>query len=77
MTSWVAAWKRRGWVTKAGRKVLNRDLWEQLDELCRRHLVKWVWVRGHAGHIENEWCDTLATRCLEDGKRRLRVQRYS
>jgi ribonuclease HI len=77
MTMWILLWKRRGWVTKTGGPVLNRDLWERLDAAASRHLVKWMWVRGHAGHIENEWCDTLASRALEEGKRRLRVARYS
>ena len=45
--------------------VLNRDLWERLLELSKRHDIEWVWVRGHAGHFENERCDALARAALE------------
>jgi ribonuclease HI len=60
MKSWIHNWRRKGWRTASGEPVKNRDLWEELDELARRHRVTWTWVRGHAGHPENERADFLA-----------------
>lgn len=62
ITEWLAAWKRRGWKTADRKPVKNADLWRELDEVARRHQVKWHWVRGHAGHPENERADALANR---------------
>jgi ribonuclease HI len=60
ITSWIHKWRRNGWKTSTGQPVKNRDLWMALDESSRRHQVQWNWVRGHAGHPENERCDELA-----------------
>lgn len=60
ITKWIEAWKRRGWTTKEGTPVKNRELWEQLDALCVRVNVKWKWVPGHAGVSGNERADYLA-----------------
>jgi ribonuclease HI len=60
VTRWVARWKANGWKTMDRAPVKNRDLWEQLDEQCARHQVTWCWIRGHAGHPDNERCDALA-----------------
>ena len=62
VTKWVAAWRRRGWLTAEGKPVLNRDLWERLDALAaaRRGRLDWRYVRGHSGHDANERCDELA-----------------
>jgi ribonuclease HI len=60
ITMWIHNWKRNGWKTADKLPVKNRELWEELDELSRKHQVKWKWVRGHAGHPENERCDELA-----------------
>jgi ribonuclease HI len=60
MKSWIHNWRRKGWRTASGEPVKNRDLWEELDELARRHRVTWTWIRGHAGHPENERADFLA-----------------
>ncbi|NDY43491.1 ribonuclease HI [Dissulfurirhabdus thermomarina] len=68
ITQWLPAWKRRGWRTAAGHPVKNRDLWERLDALCRRHRVEWRWVRGHRGHADNERADTLARQAIADGR---------
>ena len=62
ITEWLAAWKRRGWKTADRKPVKNTDLWRELDELAGRHEVRWHWVRGHAGHPENERADALANR---------------
>ena len=60
ITSWLAGWKRNGWKTAAKKPVANQELWQALDAACQRHRVHWEWVKGHAGHPENERCDTLA-----------------
>lgn len=62
MTSWIANWKRRGWMTSDRKPVRNVDLWKRLDELMIGHQVAWHWVRGHAGHAQNERADALANR---------------
>jgi ribonuclease HI len=62
ITEWLAAWKRRGWKTADRKPVKNVDLWRELDEAAGRHEVRWHWVRGHAGHPENERADALANR---------------
>lgn len=60
MTEWIAGWIRKGWLNSKKGPVLNRDLWERLQELSGTHRIEWKWVRGHDGHIENERCDELA-----------------
>jgi ribonuclease HI len=60
MTEWIAGWQRKQWRNSKKEPVVNRDLWEQLLELTGSHTVQWKWVRGHAGHAENERCDQLA-----------------
>ncbi|MCP6657936.1 ribonuclease HI, partial [Klebsiella pneumoniae] len=65
MTEWLSGRVRRGWVNSKKEPVLNRDLWERLRELTGKHQVRWVWVRGHNGHPENERCDALARRAID------------
>lgn len=60
VTQWLAGWKANGWKTAARKPVKNRDLWEALDAVLHRHRVRWHWVRGHAGHPDNERADRLA-----------------
>lgn len=62
MTEWLRGWKARGWKTADKKPVKNDDLWKALDEAAARHRVSWHWVRGHAGHPENERADELARR---------------
>lgn len=57
---WAASWRARGWKKSDGNPALNPELWEELLELCGKHDVKIIWVKGHAGHPENERCDALA-----------------
>ena len=57
---WIHGWKRNGWKTAAKKPVKNVDLWQALDEVCRGREIEWHWVRGHAGHSENERADALA-----------------
>ena len=60
ITGWMANWKRNGWRTADKKPVKNDDLWRELDEVARNHDVVWHWVKGHAGHAENEKADELA-----------------
>ena len=60
ITEWLAAWKRKNWRTAAGPAVKNVDLWQRLDAAQARHGVTWRWIKGHAGHAENERADALA-----------------
>jgi len=60
ITEWLAGWKRRGWKTASKKPVKNEDLWRRLEEALAPHTVRWEWVRGHAGHPDNERADTLA-----------------
>lgn len=65
MTEWLSGWVRRGWINSKREPVLNRDLWERLLELTNKHQVRWIWVRGHNGHAENERCDALARSAID------------
>ena len=60
VTGWIHGWKANGWRTAAKKAVKNEDLWRRLDDAQARHDVTWEWVKGHAGHPENERADALA-----------------
>ena len=60
VTGWIHGWKKNGWKTAAKKPVKNAELWQRLDTAQARHRVKWEWVKGHAGHPENERADELA-----------------
>ena len=60
ITQWIHNWKARGWKTAAKKPVKNQDLWMALDEAISHHEITWEWVKGHAGHPENERADELA-----------------
>jgi ribonuclease HI len=60
ITRWIHAWKRKGWRTADDKPVKNVDLWQRLDAAAAGHRVEWEWIRGHAGHPENERADKLA-----------------
>lgn len=66
ITKWVANWKKNGWQTSPRTPVKNADLWQRLEAAAARHQVEWLWVKGHAGHPENERADRLAVRGLEE-----------
>jgi ribonuclease HI len=65
MTEWLHGWVRKNWINSKKEPVLNRDLWERLVSLASVHEIEWRWVRGHAGHPENERCDELARMAIE------------
>ncbi len=60
VTGWMHGWKRNGWRTADKKPVKNQDLWQALDAALQRHQIAWHWVKGHAGHAENERADQLA-----------------
>lgn len=65
ITQWIHGWKKKNWQTSAKKPVKNVDLWKALDQETARHQVEWHWVKGHAGHRENEICDELARTAAE------------
>ncbi|WP_422006344.1 ribonuclease HI [Pyruvatibacter mobilis] len=65
ITKWIHGWKKNGWKTAAKKPVKNADLWQRLEEAAGRHKVEWHWVKGHAGHPQNERADELARGGLE------------
>ncbi len=66
ITIWIHDWKKRGWKTAAKKPVKNVDLWQALEAASERHNIEWVWIKGHAGHPENERADALAQMGLEE-----------
>ena len=66
ITEWLAGWKRRNWKNAARQPVKNIDLWQELDRLAAPHQIQWQWVKGHAGHPENERADQLANRAIDE-----------
>lgn len=65
ISEWIHSWKRREWKTADRQPVKNADLWRELDDLARQHQIEWHWVKGHAGHPENERADRLARQGVE------------
>jgi ribonuclease HI len=63
---WIVNWKRNGWKTAAKKPVKNADLWQRLEEATHPHTIAWEWVKGHAGHPENERADELARQGLSE-----------
>ncbi len=69
ISEWIHGWKKRGWLTADRKPVKNVDLWQALDAAAAGHRIEWLWVRGHAGHAENERADALARKAIEtEGK---------
>ena len=66
ISEWLPDWKRRGWRTADKKPVKNLDLWQELERTAGKHRVSWHWVKGHAGHPENERADALANRGVEE-----------
>ncbi len=65
ITTWIHAWKKNGWRTSGKEPVKNADLWKELEAAAQKHHVEWHWVKGHAGHEENERADALANQGVE------------
>lgn len=68
ITSWIHNWKRNGWKTADKKPVKNADLWQRLDAALKAHKVRWHWIKGHAGHAENERADQLARDGLAENR---------
>lgn len=68
ISEWIHGWKKRGWQTADRKPVKNADLWQALDAATIGHKIEWLWVRGHAGHVENERVDALARRAIDDNR---------
>jgi ribonuclease HI len=68
ITQWIKRWRQNGWRTAAKKPVKNAELWQQLDAALERHEVEWHWVKGHAGHPENERADELARQGMQPYK---------
>jgi len=68
ITQWLPRWKSNGWKTAAKKPVKNEDLWRRLDDALANHKISWHWVKGHAGHPENERADQLANLGLEEAR---------
>lgn len=66
ITEWIHSWKRRGWKTASKKPVKNEDLWRRLDDVIQYQDVSWHWVKGHAGHEDNERADALARAGLSE-----------
>jgi ribonuclease HI len=66
ITEWISKWKANGWKSAGGKPVKNKDLWLELDGLASLHSISWQWVKGHAGHPENERVDELARRGIAE-----------
>lgn len=66
ISEWIHNWKRNGWRTADKKPVKNADLWQTLDSLAKQHQIKWIWVKGHAGHPGNERADALANRGIDE-----------
>jgi ribonuclease HI len=66
--NWLDGWKRRGWRTAGKQAVKNQDLWQRLMDAMGPHRIHWHWVKGHAGHRENERCDELANQAVAGGE---------
>jgi len=66
ISAWIHGWKRNGWKTADKKPVKNADLWQELDRLAAGHRIEWLWVKGHAGHPENERADALANRGIAE-----------
>lgn len=68
ITKWIFGWKKNGWKTAAKKPVKNEELWKALDAATNRHTITWKWIKGHAGHAENERADELAREGMEPFK---------
>ena len=66
ITQWIHSWKRKGWKTADKKPVKNVELWQRLDEAGKRHRISWHWLKGHAGHPENERADELARMAIDE-----------
>ncbi len=69
ITKWIEGWQRKGWINASQKPVLNADLWQQMLDAAAPHRIRWIWVKGHAGHPENERADRLASAAADTAAR--------
>jgi ribonuclease HI len=65
ITEWLPKWRKKGWRNADNKPIKNQDLWEALSEEVENHQIKWEWVKGHSGHVENEMADELANEAID------------
>ena len=65
-TEWLPGWVGNGWKNAAKKPVANQELWQELQKLSEKHSIRWIWIKGHNGHPENERCDALACQAAEN-----------
>ena len=70
ITTWIYGWQKKQWLNSRKQPVLNRDLWERLLRAGKPHSIDWQWIKGHAGHPENERCDRLAREAINENLKR-------
>ncbi|KEC55370.1 ribonuclease HI [Bartonella koehlerae] len=61
---WLEGWKKNNWQTVSRKTVKNKELWQALEDVCSRHTIRWHWIKGHAGHPDNERADALARKAI-------------
>lgn len=66
ITEWIYSWIKKGWVTANKKEVLNKELWQELFRLSKKHKIKWIWIKGHNKHPENERCDKMAKNAIQE-----------
>tara|TARA_Y100000817_G_scaffold308162_1_gene295500 strand:- start:960 stop:1397 length:438 start_codon:yes stop_codon:yes gene_type:complete len=66
ITDWIHSWKKNNWKTANKKPVKNKELWIELDSLCKLYDIKWEWVKGHSGHPGNERADSLANKAIDE-----------
>ena len=64
ITKWIHGWKKNNWINSQKKEVKNKDLWIELDTLSQKHIINWIWVKGHSGNVENDIADELATQAI-------------
>ncbi len=77
ISTWLRGWKARGWVTSTKQPVKNEDLWRALDAAAAAHQIVWKWLKGHAGHPDNERCDQLATKAIRQVKQQFNARQLA
>lgn len=66
ISEWLPGWKRRGWRTADNKPLKNLELWQRLEQVAAPHRIEWRWIKGHAGHADNERADALANRGIDE-----------
>ncbi|CAL4321812.1 Ribonuclease HI [Buchnera aphidicola (Protaphis terricola)] len=65
VTNWIFIWRKKKWKKFNKKSIKNIDLWRRMNNLINKHFIKWIWIKAHIGHIENEKCDQIARKCAK------------